>query len=140
LAQGLVDVTKRYLIATAAHNLGRLLRTLFGVGKPRVLQGSEEAATDGLSLVLPGLWHVLTGRPELLHCFPHRIAVVQTAPPRSGAGGLTRKPFRCRVGGEEAPPLFKPDRQVSRIRLSRDLSAEGMREWSASQVWTPTLG
>jgi hypothetical protein len=38
--RGLADVTKRYLIATAAHNLGRILRKLFGVGKPMVLQGS----------------------------------------------------------------------------------------------------
>jgi hypothetical protein len=37
--RGLVDVSKRYLIATAAHNLGRILRTLFGTGKPRALQG-----------------------------------------------------------------------------------------------------
>jgi transposase len=37
--RGLVDVSKRYLIATAAHNLGRMLRTLFGTGKPRALQG-----------------------------------------------------------------------------------------------------
>jgi transposase len=37
--KGLVDVTKRYLIATAAHNLGRVLFKLFGVGKPRSLQG-----------------------------------------------------------------------------------------------------
>ena len=35
----LVNVTKRYLIAAAAHNLGRMLRKLFGVGKPRALQG-----------------------------------------------------------------------------------------------------
>ena len=35
----LVNVTKRYLIAAAAHNLGRILRKLFGVGKPRALQG-----------------------------------------------------------------------------------------------------
>jgi transposase len=34
-----VNVAKRYLIAAAAHNLGRILRKLFGVGKPRVLQG-----------------------------------------------------------------------------------------------------
>jgi hypothetical protein len=33
--KGLGDVMKRYLIATAAHNLGRMLRPLFGVGKPR---------------------------------------------------------------------------------------------------------
>jgi transposase len=32
-------VTKRYLIATAAHNLGRILWKLFGVGKPKALQG-----------------------------------------------------------------------------------------------------
>jgi transposase len=37
--KGFVDVTKRYLIATAAHNLGRLLWKLTGVGKPRSLQG-----------------------------------------------------------------------------------------------------
>ena len=32
------NVSKRYLIAAAAHNLGRILRKLFGVGKPRTLQ------------------------------------------------------------------------------------------------------
>jgi hypothetical protein len=37
--RGLADVTKRYLIAVAAHNLGRVLRRLFGTGKPRALQG-----------------------------------------------------------------------------------------------------
>jgi transposase len=35
----LINVSKRYLIAAAAHNLGRLLRKLFGIGKPRALQG-----------------------------------------------------------------------------------------------------
>jgi IS5 family transposase len=37
--RGLEDVTKRYVIAAAAHNLGRILFKLFGVGKPRALQG-----------------------------------------------------------------------------------------------------
>ena len=37
--RGLVNVTKRYLIAAAAHNLGRILRKLTGIGKPKVLQG-----------------------------------------------------------------------------------------------------
>jgi transposase len=37
--KGVVDVTKRYLIAVAAHNLGRILRKLFGIGKPKSLQG-----------------------------------------------------------------------------------------------------
>jgi len=39
--KGLVDVTKRYVIAAAAHNLGRILRKLFGIGKPKTLQGGH---------------------------------------------------------------------------------------------------
>ena len=38
--RGLAEVAKRYLMTVAAHNLGRVLRKLFGVGKPRGLQGS----------------------------------------------------------------------------------------------------
>jgi transposase len=37
--KGVVETTKRYLMAAAAHNLGRVLLKLFGVGKPRGLQG-----------------------------------------------------------------------------------------------------
>lgn len=36
--EGRCDVTKRYLIAAAAHYLGRILRTLFGIGNPKALQ------------------------------------------------------------------------------------------------------
>jgi hypothetical protein len=43
--RGLSDVTKRYLIVAAAHNLGRVLWSLVGVGKPRSLQGSSGLAT-----------------------------------------------------------------------------------------------
>ena len=39
MARTLVNVSKRYLIAAAAHNLGRMLRKLFGIGKPKALQG-----------------------------------------------------------------------------------------------------
>jgi transposase len=35
----LAETTKRYLIAVAAHNLGRIMRKLFGIGKPKGLQG-----------------------------------------------------------------------------------------------------
>jgi hypothetical protein len=37
--RGVAETTKRYLMAAAAHNLGRVLLKLFGVGKPRGLQG-----------------------------------------------------------------------------------------------------
>jgi transposase len=36
---GLVKVSKRYLMQVAAHNLGIVMRRLFGVGTPRSLQG-----------------------------------------------------------------------------------------------------
>jgi transposase len=39
-----VNVSKRYLIAAAAHNLGRIMRKLFGVGKPRTLQDLGDLA------------------------------------------------------------------------------------------------
>ena len=38
--RGLVDVSKRYLMQVAGHNLGVLMRRLFGVGTPRALQGA----------------------------------------------------------------------------------------------------
>ena len=53
--RGRVNVTKRYLMQVAAHNLGVVMRSLFGVGKPRVLQGAARAA---FALVL-GLLSVL---------------------------------------------------------------------------------
>src|ERR1700674_4380733 len=42
--RSLLNVKKRYLIAAAAHNLGRILRSLFGIGKPRALQGKGGTA------------------------------------------------------------------------------------------------
>ena len=36
---GVVETAKRYVLAAAAHNLGRILWKLFGIGKPRSLQG-----------------------------------------------------------------------------------------------------
>ena len=37
--RGLVNATKRYVVQVAAHNLGLLMRKLFGIGKPRTPQG-----------------------------------------------------------------------------------------------------
>lgn len=41
--RGRVNVSKRYLMQVAAHNLGVVMRSVFGVGKPRVLQGAGGA-------------------------------------------------------------------------------------------------
>jgi transposase len=66
--RGLVNVTKRYLIAAAGHNLGRLMRLLSGIGKPKRLQG------DG---GLAGLVHLLMtplGMAWMSFCFVLRRA------------------------------------------------------------------
>jgi transposase len=49
--RGLEKVNKRYLVQVAAHNLGLLMRKLFGMGKPRTLQGA-----GGVGFVLGWLY------------------------------------------------------------------------------------
>jgi len=61
--RGIAKVTKRYLIAVAAHNLGRILRKLFGVGKPKALQGE-----GGLAALVHLLAGVLIGWPARSGC------------------------------------------------------------------------
>ena len=48
--RGFVNVAKRYLLAATAHNLGRILRRLTGIGKPKARQG--EGGLDGLAQLL----------------------------------------------------------------------------------------
>jgi transposase len=55
--RGLENVTKRYVVQVAAYNLGLLMRKLFGVGKPRALQGA-----GGLVAGLVACWYWLLGR------------------------------------------------------------------------------
>jgi transposase len=58
--RGFVDVRKRYAIAAAAHNLGRIMRRLFGVGKPKTLQGGGSLAD--LAYFLGAWWQSLVPR------------------------------------------------------------------------------
>jgi hypothetical protein len=66
-----VDVTKRYLMTVAAHNLGRMLRKLLGVGKPKALQG-----ISGLSAGLTGVLRVLLWVRMAIGRNPRRSDVV----------------------------------------------------------------
>jgi hypothetical protein len=43
--QGMVKVTKRYLLQVAARNLGLIMRKLFGMGTPRGLQPEGHASS-----------------------------------------------------------------------------------------------
>jgi transposase len=47
--RSLVKVSKRYLMQVAAHNLGIIMRKVFGIGTPRSLQG-------GFAALLCGIW------------------------------------------------------------------------------------
>jgi transposase len=42
--KGVAKLAKRYLIAVAAHNLGRIMFKLFGIGKPKTLQDENGLA------------------------------------------------------------------------------------------------
>jgi hypothetical protein len=60
--QGIDKVRKRYLMAAAAHNLGRLMRELFGMGTPRGLQKAAEALDELLlasHLATIAIWSVV---------------------------------------------------------------------------------
>ncbi len=47
--RGVVDVGKRYLMHAAGHNLGVVMRKLFGIGTPRSLQGRAAALCAALA-------------------------------------------------------------------------------------------
>jgi transposase len=80
--RGVDKLTKRYLIAVAAHNLGRILRTLFGIGKPKALQGYRAVAAL-VYLAIHYLQRHLAALKSRLAFIPH--ALVPTHP-------LPRKP------------------------------------------------
>ncbi len=61
---GLTEVTKRYLLATAAHNLGRVMWKLLGVGKPRRLQGQAAAAWAVFGAVWSALYRLLRSQTD----------------------------------------------------------------------------
>ena len=72
--RGVVEVSKRYLVTVAAHNLGRVMWVLFGVGTPRSLQGLHAPAFRTLwrsyfgriRPLLAGMPSSRRGRPSFL--------------------------------------------------------------------------
>ncbi|MFO1077140.1 MAG: hypothetical protein U1E73_05380 [Planctomycetota bacterium] len=57
--RGVIDVA-RYLVHVAAHNLGRIMLALFGVGTPRGLQGPSRAIRGLLAAIL-AVWATICG-------------------------------------------------------------------------------
>ena len=59
--RGLSEVSKRYLLSAAAHNLGLMMRKLFGMGTPRGLQGAGGALLRAMEAV----WNLIKLRHDL---------------------------------------------------------------------------
>ena len=67
---GLEKVKKRYVVHAAGRNLGVIMRALFGVGKPRVLQTEVEglaALTECVLRHLRASYHVWTSMLRIVH-------------------------------------------------------------------------
>jgi transposase len=63
--RGHVNILKRVLLHVAALNLGLMMRTLFGVGTPRSLQGRAAALLAGLHALLQAFdhhWNAISSR------------------------------------------------------------------------------
>jgi transposase len=77
--RGKEEVTKRYRIAAAAHNLGRIMRLLFGVGKPKVLQSSTALAWFA-QLITITLWSVVVTAERWRSDVDRRFQALTAAP------------------------------------------------------------
>ena len=75
LVRGVEKLTKRYLIAVAAHNLGRILRKLFGIGKPKALQGHLGLAAL-MHLIIRALQRHLAPQNRLRAFLPEFLASI----------------------------------------------------------------
>ena len=76
--RGLIKVSKRYLMQAMAHNLGVLMRKLFGIGTPRGLQGPGRALAPYWTLLI-SLWVIpTTWMPHWLNRWRHTILPAAT--------------------------------------------------------------
>jgi hypothetical protein len=75
--QGVAKLAKRYLIVVAAHNLGRILRKLFGIGKPKALQDAGGFAALAYLLVV-ALTSFLASRHRRAPSGPATLALLAT--------------------------------------------------------------
>jgi hypothetical protein len=76
--RGIDKVRKRYAIAAMAHNLGCIMRELFGMGTPRGLQKAAEALAAflcALYLTLIAFWRFLAPRRAIATKLPRAPAV-----------------------------------------------------------------
>ena len=81
----LENVTKRYLIAAAAHNLGRILFKLLGVGKPKALQGGMDDSETIAQLIQLAIWQLIAPAVALGAWLACKFEVERWPPLRTAA-------------------------------------------------------
>jgi transposase len=85
--RGVVNVTKRYVVQVAAHNLGLLMRKLLGVGKPRSLQGGGGSSV-GIGWWLYWVSVLQAGRRHGRAVLFHALTITQRRHAAMPQGGL----------------------------------------------------
>ena len=74
--RGLEDVTKRYLMCVAGRNLGVIMRSLFGMGKPKTLQAE---GADGFRLIWSAIVAVGRGFRSFCDWVAHHIELAESS-------------------------------------------------------------
>ena len=113
----LTEVAKRYQIAAAANNLGRLLWKLLGIGKPRRLQG-RSGAWAALCAALRALFPIFTRCLNQASSTDHRKHQPITAP-------ANKKPL-----GQRTANNFRLRRILCRV--AREFHSDSPCEWPSS--------
>ncbi len=74
--RGVVDVGKRYLMHAAGHNLGVVMRKLFGIGTPRSLQGRAAALCAALARLVGIITNFLMPKDGRFEGNKHRTSIL----------------------------------------------------------------
>lgn len=85
--QGMLKVTKRYLLQVAARNLSLIMRKLFGMGTPRGLQPEADDSSFAYlaHALLPMMWIVLRRASRALQSRALIVPENRRPPPRLAA-------------------------------------------------------
>ncbi len=79
--RGVVDVGKRYLMHATGHNLGVVMRKLFGIGTPRSLQGRAAALCAALARLVDIITKLLMSTNGLFERSKPRTSILIAATP-----------------------------------------------------------
>lgn len=93
--RGLVDVGKRYLMYAVGHNLGVIMRKLFGLGTPRSLQTEGKAGLASFSSVLPALATMLSRAGRILGTGSQMLGIFDASRYRDGVGAQYERIVRA---------------------------------------------